>query len=214
MTKSDLIDVLCETQKLPKGRAELLVHVIFDALEAALKRGERIEIRGFGSFELRSYRGYDGRNPRTGSAVAVRPKRLPFFKVGKELKERVNDGRTAAPRAARQARARRRPRPRPCRRRPRTSRRAAPWPPTAIGTTRRPTPADRTAHARRACATGRARDCLGRRSAQLGPVIVRSIAPVGDVRAPCSVVAAMNVNGALMLLREHRQHLAPRSVRG
>jgi integration host factor subunit beta len=100
MTKSDLIDVLCETQKLPKGRAELLVHVIFDALEAALKRGERIEIRGFGSFELRSYRGYDGRNPRTGSAVAVRPKRLPFFKVGKELKERVNEGGTAAPRAS------------------------------------------------------------------------------------------------------------------
>ena len=99
MTKSDLIDVLCETQKLPKGRAELLVHVIFDALEAALKRGERIEIRGFGSFELRSYRGYDGRNPRTGSAVAVRPKRLPFFKVGKELKERVDAGRTTAPRA-------------------------------------------------------------------------------------------------------------------
>ena len=90
MTKSDLIDVLCETQKLPKGRAELLVHVIFDALEAALKRGERIEIRGFGSFELRDYRGYDGRNPRTGSAVSVRPKRLPFFKVGKELRERVN----------------------------------------------------------------------------------------------------------------------------
>jgi integration host factor subunit beta len=99
MTKSDLIDVLCETQKLPKGRAELLVHVIFDALEAALKKGERIEIRGFGSFELRAYRGYDGRNPRTGSAVAVKPKRLPFFKVGKELKERVNEGRTAAPRA-------------------------------------------------------------------------------------------------------------------
>jgi integration host factor subunit beta len=100
MTKSDLIDVLCETQKLPKGRAELLVHVIFDALETALKRGERIEIRGFGSFELRNYRGYDGRNPRTGSAVSVRPKRLPFFKVGKELKERVNEGRLAAPRAA------------------------------------------------------------------------------------------------------------------
>jgi integration host factor subunit beta len=100
MTKSDLIDVLCETQKLPKGRAELLVHVIFDALEAALKRGERIEIRGFGSFELRAYRGYDGRNPRTGSAVEVRPKRLPFFKVGKELKERVNAGRMTAPRAA------------------------------------------------------------------------------------------------------------------
>ena len=92
MTKSDLIDVLCETQKLPKGRAELLVHIIFDAMEAALKRGERIEIRGFGSFEIRNYRSYEGRNPRTGVAVSVKPKRLPFFKVGKELKERVDAG--------------------------------------------------------------------------------------------------------------------------
>src|SRR6185369_15220074 len=92
MTKSDLIDVLCETQKLPKGRAELLVQIIFEAMEGALKRGERIEIRGFGSFEIRNYRSYEGRNPRTGVAVAVKPKRLPFFKVGKELKERVNEG--------------------------------------------------------------------------------------------------------------------------
>ena len=92
MTKSDLLDVLCETQKMPKGRAELLVNVIFDTMEASLKRGERIEIRGFGSFEIREYRAYEGRNPRTGTAVAVKPKRLPFFKVGKELKERVNAG--------------------------------------------------------------------------------------------------------------------------
>ena len=92
MTKSDLIDVLCETQKIPKGRAELLVQVVFESMEAALKRGERIEIRGFGSFELRSYRPYEGRNPRTGVRVSVQPKRLPFFKVGKELKERVNAG--------------------------------------------------------------------------------------------------------------------------
>jgi integration host factor subunit beta len=92
MTKSDLIDVLCETQKMPKGRAELLVNVIFDSMEASLRKGERIEIRGFGSFEIREYRAYEGRNPRTGSAVAVKPKRLPFFKVGKELKERVNAG--------------------------------------------------------------------------------------------------------------------------
>jgi len=92
MTKSDLIDVLCETQKMPKGRAELLVNTIFDSMEASLRRGERIEIRGFGSFEIREYRAYEGRNPRTGSAVAVRPKRLPFFKVGKELKERVDAG--------------------------------------------------------------------------------------------------------------------------
>jgi integration host factor subunit beta len=94
MTKSDLIDVLCETQKIPKGRAELLVQVIFESMEEALKRGERIEIRGFGSFELRSYKPYEGRNPRTGVRVNVQPKRLPFFKVGKELKERVNAGRT------------------------------------------------------------------------------------------------------------------------
>jgi integration host factor subunit beta len=97
MTKSDLIDVLCETQKIPKGRAELLVQVIFESMEEALKRGERIEIRGFGSFELRSYKPYEGRNPRTGVRVSVQPKRLPFFKVGKELKERVNAGRSAAP---------------------------------------------------------------------------------------------------------------------
>jgi integration host factor subunit beta len=93
MTKSDLIDVLCEMQKIPKGRAELLVQVIFESMEEALKRGERIEIRGFGSFELRSYKPYEGRNPRTGVRVSVQPKRLPFFKVGKELKERVNEGR-------------------------------------------------------------------------------------------------------------------------
>ena len=95
MTKSDLIDVLCETQKIPKGRAELLVQVVFESMEVALKRGERIEIRGFGSFELRSYRPYEGRNPRTGVRVSVQPKRLPFFKVGKELKERVNAGKQA-----------------------------------------------------------------------------------------------------------------------
>ena len=95
MTKSDLIDVLCETQKIAKGRAELLVQVVFESMEASLKRGERIEIRGFGSFELRSYRPYEGRNPRTGVRVSVQPKRLPFFKVGKELKERVNAGKQA-----------------------------------------------------------------------------------------------------------------------
>jgi integration host factor subunit beta len=95
MTKSDLIDVLCETQKIPKGRAELLVQVVFESMEEALKRGERIEIRGFGSFELRSYRPYEGRNPRTGVRVSVQPKRLPFFKVGKELKERVDAGKQA-----------------------------------------------------------------------------------------------------------------------
>ena len=77
---------------MPKGRAELLINAIFDCMEASLRRGERIEIRGFGSFEIRHYKAYEGRNPRTGDPVGVQPKRLPFFKVGKELKERVNDG--------------------------------------------------------------------------------------------------------------------------
>ena len=99
MTKSDLIEILCETQNLPKGRAELLVNSLFDSMEASLRRGERIEIRGFGSFEIREYKAYEGRNPRTGSAVPVLPKRLPFFKVGKELKERVNTARISARRS-------------------------------------------------------------------------------------------------------------------
>ena len=93
MTKADLIDIVAEQLKLPRGRAELLVGHIFDAMVDALRRDEGIEIRGFGSFTIRQYRAYEGRNPRTGETVAVKPKRLAFFKVGKELRERVNDGR-------------------------------------------------------------------------------------------------------------------------
>lgn len=93
MTKSELIETVANKLKLPKGKAELIVNCVFDSMEASLKRGERIEIRGFGSFEIRNYKAYEGRNPRTGAKVNVRPKRLPFFKVGKELKERVNNGR-------------------------------------------------------------------------------------------------------------------------
>jgi len=93
MTKSELIETVANKLKLPKGKAELIVNCVFDSMEASLKRGERIEIRGFGSFEIRNYKAYEGRNPRTGAKVQVRPKRLPFFKVGKELKERVNAGR-------------------------------------------------------------------------------------------------------------------------
>jgi integration host factor subunit beta len=92
MTKSELIETVANKLKLPKGKAELIVNCVFDSMEVSLTRGERIEIRGLGSFEIRSYKSYEGRNPRTGTKVDVRPKRLPFFKVGKELKERVNDG--------------------------------------------------------------------------------------------------------------------------
>ena len=91
MTKSDLIEMVATKLHLPKGKAELIVNCIFESMEESLKQGERIEIRGFGSFEIRHYKAYEGRNPRTGDPVGVQPKRLPFFKVGKELKERVND---------------------------------------------------------------------------------------------------------------------------
>ena len=97
MTKSDLIDQIANKLRIPRGRAELMVDCIFQGMEDALKRSERIEIRGLGSFEVRSYKSYEGRNPRTGHPVFVKPKRLPFFKVGKELKERVNAGRAKFP---------------------------------------------------------------------------------------------------------------------
>jgi integration host factor subunit beta len=92
MTKSELAERLSQAQKLPKGRAGLLLDTIFDCLLQALSRDERIEIRGFGSFETRHYRARKGRNPRTGASVQVKPKRLPFFKVGKELRDRIGDG--------------------------------------------------------------------------------------------------------------------------
>jgi integration host factor subunit beta len=97
MTKADLIAAVAEKLKFPWGRAELVVDHIFEAMIEALKRGEGIEIRGFGSFTIRQYEAYEGRNPRTGETVHVKPKRLAFFKVGKELRERVNNGRVRVP---------------------------------------------------------------------------------------------------------------------
>jgi integration host factor subunit beta len=96
MTKSELIDAIAGRGELTKARAELVVNTVFDAMIDALERGEGIEIRGFGSFTMRPYKPYSGRNPRTGQAVSVPAKRLPFFKVGKELKELVNNSRSFA----------------------------------------------------------------------------------------------------------------------
>lgn len=93
LTKSELIELISNKIKLPKGKAEQIVNCIFDSMVEALKRGDGIEIRGFGSFTVREYKQYEGRNPRTGAPVHVAPKRLPFFKVGKELRERVNASR-------------------------------------------------------------------------------------------------------------------------
>jgi integration host factor subunit beta len=92
MTKADLITIIADKLKFPWARAELLVDVVFHCMEQSISRGEKIEIRGFGRFTVRQYRAYDGRNPRTGAIVPVKPKRLAFFKVGKEMRERVNDG--------------------------------------------------------------------------------------------------------------------------
>jgi integration host factor subunit beta len=91
MTKSELAERLSQAQKLPKDRAGLLLDTVFDCLIQALSRDERIEIRGFGSFETRHYRARKGRNPRTGAPVQVKQKRLPFFKVGKELRDRIGN---------------------------------------------------------------------------------------------------------------------------
>jgi integration host factor subunit beta len=93
VTKSELIDSVAAKRRVPRGRAELIVNAIFDAMVDVLKRSEGIEIRGFGTFTIREYKSYEGRNPRTGTRVFVAPKRLPFFKVGKELRERVDAGR-------------------------------------------------------------------------------------------------------------------------
>lgn len=93
MTKSELIDAMAQRSDLTKARAEQVVNCVFDAMTEALQRGEGIEIRGFGSFTVRPYKPYSGRNPRTGEPVPVPAKRLPFFKVGKELKELVNNSR-------------------------------------------------------------------------------------------------------------------------
>ena len=92
MNKSELIDKIAEKANLPRKRAEQVVNLLFDSMTEALAKNERIEIRGFGSFVSREYRARTGRNPRTGEAIDVPRKRLPFFKVGKELRERVDQG--------------------------------------------------------------------------------------------------------------------------
>lgn len=93
MTKSNLIEILSEKTQLPRKQTEMIVNLIFDSMTEAMRANDRIEIRGFGSFKVKSYEPYTGRNPKTGIKVQVKPKKLPFFKIGKELKERVNAGR-------------------------------------------------------------------------------------------------------------------------
>jgi integration host factor subunit beta len=90
MTKSELIEAVAERTKMTKSSAEMVVNAVFETMAESLVAGKGIEIRGFGSFTVRNYRAYAGRNPRTGTTVEVTPKRLPFFRVGKEMKAQVN----------------------------------------------------------------------------------------------------------------------------
>jgi integration host factor subunit beta len=90
MTKSSLINALSTKENLTHNNASEIINIVLDGFTDALKKGGRIEIRGFGSFCVREYGGYTGRNPKTGAGVKVGEKKLPFFKVGKELRERVN----------------------------------------------------------------------------------------------------------------------------
>lgn len=92
MNKSELVDALGKREGLTEKQAADVVSLIFKGFSDQLKNGGRIEIRGFGSFVVRDYGSYTGRNPKTGGTIQVDPKKLPFFKVGKELKERVNSG--------------------------------------------------------------------------------------------------------------------------
>jgi len=90
MNKSHLIETLARTENLTIKTAEDVVNTVFKEMEKALIRSERIEIRGFGSFKIKKYDSYNGRNPKTGKIIKVDSKKLPFFKVGRELKERVD----------------------------------------------------------------------------------------------------------------------------
>ncbi|MEK7713213.1 MAG: HU family DNA-binding protein [Deltaproteobacteria bacterium] len=91
MNKSELVIALAKKENLTKQKAEEVINTIFDTMSDALLAGQRIEIRGFGSFIVRDYSSYTGRNPKTGESISVAPKKLPFFKVGKELKKIVDN---------------------------------------------------------------------------------------------------------------------------
>ncbi|MDD5154634.1 MAG: HU family DNA-binding protein [Thermodesulfobacteriota bacterium] len=90
MNKSDLVAALSKETALTKQVAEEVIDTVFEAMSQALVSGEGIEIRGLGSFVVKDYKPYTGRNPKTGRNIDVSAKKLPFFKAGKELKERVN----------------------------------------------------------------------------------------------------------------------------
>jgi len=96
MLKSDLVNVLVTKRGVTQKQAEATIETIFEAMKEALVRGENIEIRGLGAFHVKHYPGYQGRNPKTGEVIPVKPKRGLLFRAGKELKDRVNRPEDAA----------------------------------------------------------------------------------------------------------------------
>ena len=90
MTKAELIEELAKVTNLTKKETELIVNTVFDNIGEALTQGDKVELRGFGSFRIRHRNSRKGRNPKTGDSVSVPEKRVPFFKVGKRLRELVN----------------------------------------------------------------------------------------------------------------------------
>jgi len=92
MNKLEMIDRLKEEAGLSKPEAQKVVDIFFGSMTDAMAKGERVELRGLCSFFVKEYKSYTGRNPKTGERVKIAPKKLPFFKAGKELKERVDNG--------------------------------------------------------------------------------------------------------------------------
>jgi integration host factor subunit beta len=90
MVKSELIEALAARADITLAKAEEIVDLFFNSITETLCRGDRVEIRGFGAFTVRVYKAYEGRNPKTGEKITVPPKRLPFWKTGMELKQRVD----------------------------------------------------------------------------------------------------------------------------
>jgi integration host factor subunit beta len=90
MTKAELVDEVARVVQLTKKQAETIVNIVFDSIVESLRAGQKIELRGFGSFRLRSRKSRTGRNPKTGEKVEVPSKKIPYFKPGKELKELIN----------------------------------------------------------------------------------------------------------------------------
>ena len=91
MTKAELVDNVAEKVDLTKKQTEVIVNILFNSITEALSQGDKVELRGFGSFRIRSRNPREGRNPKTGDAVHIPAKRVPFFKAGKELREMVDN---------------------------------------------------------------------------------------------------------------------------